>query len=200
MSSPAEELTPLEDIYPGPSPEEREKNAVSPSEHYNETRALKRWKPVYDEVILLHVAGYKNIEIADLVNLTPVRVSQIITSPKAQKAVGQLQTRQFKRIRQNIESKLELLGEEAIENIGQTVQADFDPGSSEKKHQDDVSFDVLALLGYTKKKETGDRGGIRLSPEASDRIASAIEESDQVKRMWEAAEDGEAEVIEEEET
>lgn len=43
----------------------------------------KKWKPIYDQIVLLSVAGRSNKEIAEIVGVTPVHVGNVLRSPQA---------------------------------------------------------------------------------------------------------------------
>lgn len=162
-----------------------------------EDLALQNWKPIHDKIVALALAGYSNNSIAAIVGYSHVRVCQILKDPRAEAAIKALQSRMFDKFHERIEGKLLMLGERAVENIGVTINAEIAPATKAKRHQDNVSFKLLDTLGYGSKQDLnrGNDGGIQLTPEASDRIATAIEKANEAQRIIEQAE--EVEIVEE---
>lgn len=175
------------------NPEGAGPNSVKPGERRAWMVKEENWDVRDEKALLMRIQGYSNPAIADALGVNPARVSQILNSPPAKKALRKLRERLREQAFQNLEDKLLKMGDEAIENIRQTVEyplEDASPGSKAKKHQDDVSFKVLETLGYGKgsaKKET--EGGVKMQSEDADRIREAIAKSDEATEMHEG-EDG----------
>lgn len=162
---------------------------------------IQNWKPMYDRVVALHLAGYKNVNIAAITGYAEAHVSKILNDPRSQKAIKKLQKRLRENFHQRIEDQMLDLGEEAIRNIAETLEADIQAGTKPKKHQDKMSFDLLDRLGHGKKQAESESGsGVKLSDESVDRLANALNKSDEAKRMWEKDEDGEWKEADDEET
>lgn len=148
-----------------------------------ERYAIKKWKPRHSQVVFLHVAGYSNKSIAAQTDFNPEHVSYLLNDPRAQKAIREIEERMFKNFDQRTRRKMQALGDMAIDNIAQTVMADLSDvsvGSKAKKHQDDVSFELLDRIGYGRKQASrpGDDQGTQLPEQVGERLAEAIEKSE----------------------
>lgn len=141
--------------------------------------AVAKWKPLHDTVLALHLSGYKNTSIGAIVGLDPSYVGDLLNDPRAKKAISKLRQRLLDNQVNTLEDKLALLGGEALDNIRQTVTAEIQAGSRAKKHQDKVSFDVLELIGVGQDKEAD--GGMKLSKDASERLAEALDDADKAQ-------------------
>lgn len=145
--------------------------------------AVAKWKPVHDTVLALHMAGYAHKSIAAIVGLSPSHVTDLINDPRAQKAVQKIRKRLFENQLRNLEGKLTMLGDAAVGNLRKTVNADIAPKSKAKKHQDRVSMDVLDMIGVGQDGRGDD--GMKLTKEASERLADAMEKADEAEQTHE---------------
>ena len=134
---------------------------------------MKFFKFKHDKIIIMHLQGMKNYEIADELGLTPTRV----------------RAEMRKAIHVDIEGRMTELGTAALENIAQTIEVKIEPGHRAKKHQDDVSLKLLDRLGYTPRTDrTIDEGGIRMDRDMQERLVIALEDTEDVHAFDEAEE------------
>lgn len=155
-----------------------------------EQAPIKRFKPRHDLVVMLHLRGRQNTEIAEALNLTPQRVYQILQDPKAQMMIEKFRKQIKDSFIQGVEEQLVDLGPAAVENIAKTINTNIPVGARAKKHQDDVSFKLLDRIGFTPKSKEDERDGssARFDRDIQERIASALEQSRQIHAYDEAEE------------
>lgn len=156
---------------------------------------VEYWKPKHDQVVSLHLAGYSNIRIGQIIDYTPEYVSAILCDPRALAAVMEFQRRIRDRSIEDIENYIVELAEKSIRNIAVTVEHEFDPGSKGKEHQDAVGFKLLACLGYDGQRRGEQRvQPIQMSREMEERLVNAMEKTREVDMLIAEAE--EVEVLE----
>ena len=150
---------------------------------------MKFFKFKHDKIIIMHLQGMKNYEIADELGLTPTRVHQVLKDPSAQMQIQKFRAEMRKAIHVDIEGRMTELGTAALENIAQTIEVKIEPGARAKKHQDDVSLKLLDRLGYTPRTDrTIDEGGIRMDRDMQERLVTALEDTENVHAFDEAEE------------
>jgi hypothetical protein len=159
---------------------------------------VKRWKPRHELICLMHVAGRANNEIAPHVGVNQERVSYVINSKRGQARIEALRKQIIGGAARNIEEQLTILGPRAVANIAQTIEAEVPAVGRAKAHQDKVSFELLARIGYGRKDQSGGSGdtGIRLDRDIQERLAGALEKSSEATRIYDM-EAQEAVIIEE---
>lgn len=184
-------MEPPESLSPTASPDEAEQASLDRRAESDDPYTVDKWKPKHNEVLALHLAGYKNKSIAALLDLHADYVSSIINDPRAQRAVSEMQHRQFKNIRMRLERRLARLGDAAVENLEETLTADIEAGTPAKKHQDKMSWRLFdEVFG---EPDEDDTPGPTLSKDTEERIVQALEESEKIRE----AEEVEATVKEE---
>jgi hypothetical protein len=151
---------------------------------------MKFFKTKHDRIVLMHLQGHKNIEIADELGLTPQRVHQVLTDPSALMQINRFRQQLRAKAQSDIEMRMLSLGAAAVGNIAETIEANVPVGSRVKKHQDDVSIKLLDRLGYTPRSDRAkdDEGGIKMDRDLQERLVSAME-STRVVHQYDAAEE-----------
>lgn len=152
-----------------------------------DVKLVKAWKPIHTKIALLSATGMKNIEIAELVEMTPAWVCRILGDPRAERMKEIFVDRLRDSLMTSVRDRIVALAEDALENIEQTVVADVDPDSARKMWQDKVSLEVLNRAGFGKSATPKVSGGIILSKEASDELVEAIKKSDEARRLHEVS-------------
>ena len=146
--------------------------------------AIKNWKVQHDTVVSLHISGYSNKKIAVATGLTEVRVSQVINDPLAKDIIRGVQKSLRMKMEEDIGDKLIVLAEEGAARIGETIEAEFLLGSDQKKHQDNVSIQVLKGTGFLSREfalgETASRPP--LDEMLAERLVTALEKSNEAAR------------------
>lgn len=154
--------------------------------------APKTWRHKYDKVIFLKLAGWEHHQIADEVNLSISRVNVVLNSRPGKERMEMWRKRLEERAMSTIEEDLVSLGKRAVFNIAETINAEVSLKSRAKKHQDTVSFEVLARIGFgkmEKKKIEAPEGISGLPVELQERIATALEKSEEATRIFELPEE-----------
>jgi len=152
-----------------------------------DVKLVKTWKPIHTKIALLSATGMKNIEIAELVGMTPAWICRILGDPRAERLKEAFVERLRDNLMTSMGDRIVALAEDALENIEQTVVADIDPDSARKMWQDKVSLEVLNRAGFGKNAAPRVSGGIVLSKEASDELVEAIKKSDEARRLHEGS-------------
>jgi hypothetical protein len=140
---------------------------------------IKRWKPVHDLIVSLHVSMRSNKEIAEMLGCTPTTVTRVLTDPAAKEKIRIAQESLREKLSQRIEEGLVALCIKALDNIRQTIELEgLAYGSDFKKHQDKVSLEVLKGRGFLNKEPPAYRQGISLDSALATRLIEAIKESE----------------------
>ena len=163
-----------------------------------------QWKPIHDQMIALHIAGYSIDLIAKSVNRARNTVAGVIHDPRAQKAIEFARKRTFSTIMTAVDDQMVVLGVKAIENIAETIttpvrDSEGKPaiGTRAKVHQDNISFELLSRIGFGKGGQQEEAGGLRLSPETEKKLVAGIERATKAESEYKKAEDVEFEVVSE---
>ena len=149
--------------------------------------APKQWRHKYDKIVFLKLQGWTHAQIADEVNLSISRVNIVLNSRPGKERMELWRSRLEERTMLTIEEDLMSLGKRAVKNIAETINADVGMKSRAKKHQDSVSFEVLARIGFnkTEKKPVDPGSGLGgLRPDLQERIAEALEKSEEATRIY----------------
>lgn len=150
---------------------------------------MKFFKFKHDKIILMHLQGMKNYAIADELGLTPQRIYQVLADPSAQLMIDRFRRAVRKKAHEDIETRMTVLGADAVENIAETIEAIVPVGSRIKKHQDDVSFKLLDRIGYTPKSDrAGEDAGMKMDRDMQERLVTALEQTKTVHAFDEAEE------------
>lgn len=148
---------------------------------------VKRWKPRHDIMVLMHVAGKDNNEIAAHLGILPQRVSNVLNTRRGAARVAEMRERILGSVEEEIEAKLTTLGPKAVENIRRTIVAET-PASSlrAKAHQDKVSFELLSRIGFGRRDGNGNggEGGIKLDRDMQERLVAGLEKSAEATRIY----------------
>lgn len=150
---------------------------------------IKRFKPRHDLVVLLHMQGRKNVEIAKSLDMTPEHVHGVLQDPKALMMIEKYRLQVQTHFMDDVETRLLGLGAAAAENIAETIEAEVPIGSRVKKHQDEVSFKLLDRIGFTPKTRGDDGGGaVKFDRDIQERLAKALEHTRQIHEYDEVEE------------
>lgn len=155
---------------------------------------IKNWKPRHENVVILHLNGWGNDEIAKHLRITPVRVAQILQDPQAMI----LKAAVMKRVRENlsgdITDRLLELTELSVEKIAETLEATFVLGTDPKKHQDNVALQIVKGKGFLSGAEVpAETRDPQIPVSLLERFTAAMEKSNEAKRLH----SGESNVIKE---
>lgn len=143
---------------------------------------IVNWTPKHELVVQLSLANWDAKDIAEEVGLTPTRVSQILQDPRAKKTRNAVIEKIRERMGENLEEQLANLRQTALDQLSLTVCAPFDVGTRAKIHQDNVCLDLLK--GHLKGDESkGDSSGDKVPVELLDKIVSAMDRSNEAKRL-----------------
>jgi len=143
---------------------------------------IKNWTIKHDTVVSLHCSMHSNEEIAEMVDFTSQRVSQILNDPQGKRMIREHQERLRERLFGNMEDELVDLCVDAVRNLKDTVSLEgLSVGSDFKKHQDKVSLELLKGNGLLSKDRDIDRRRQAEIPKLlAERIATALEKTAKV--------------------
>ena len=148
------------------------------------SKQVQIWKPAHDQVVAYHVMGYNNKQIASLTGYSYDHVSDLLNDPRARKAITEAQKRMRGEMMSGIGDRMIGLAEVGVRGLARTVNAEFEPGTRAKAHQDSVTFGLLDRIGYGKKTEvTTHKGSIQLSAESEERLVGALEKANKVNEI-----------------
>lgn len=161
-------------------------------EAVNPLAPVKKWSHRHEMIVYYHVVHMMNgNQIAEIVNLSPGRVSQILNDPYAVKRIKEVRDKIRVSILENVDLRLTRLGDQALQNLEHTLNRkdlDLVLHTDQKKHQDNLSFNVLTKLGMI-GKEDGDKdkdsGNKELTAPLMKKVLYALEksnEADEIRR------------------
>jgi hypothetical protein len=122
-------------------------------------------------------------EVAEATGYSRENVRTVLRDPRAQQAAEVLRKRILGGAMSQIEERMGGLGIQALKNIATTINTTVDVGTRAKKHQDDVSFELLARIGFGRKESDKEAGGIHLPKEEAQQLVAAIEKSNTARRI-----------------
>ena len=157
----------------------------------------KRWSPVYDQVVLLSVAGRSNTEIAKIFEFTPQHVSNIITTPQAALIRAEVSRKLRERAADTIPEKLEAAAAKAAQRVKDVIEDD-DLFERSPFAVVDRSLKVLQATGYIKGEQ--DRAPIRertlvIPAELALRMLEGMARIDEAQKRLPPAQDVDFEVV-----
>ncbi len=157
---------------------------------------IVQWKPIHDQIVALHIAGYGCDAIGTIVGRSKGNVAAVLKDPRAKKATAIARKHTYGSIMNAVGDRMVALGEKAVDNIADTINAELHDedgkvavGSKAKTHQDNVSFALLERIGFGRnQKEEGDNG-LKLSPETEKKLVEGIEKAIEANVAYEAIEE-----------
>lgn len=149
---------------------------------------IKTWTYQHEQVVMLHIAGKANDEIAELTDYTTTRVSQILNDPQAERVKALAIRKLRSSMTENLEGQLLELAEESAKRLGETIKADFALGTRAKHHQDKMSLDLLKGTGFLNKEKPDDTDRRRdpLPEKRVNRLVDALEVSNEAAKLHRA--------------
>jgi len=161
----------------------------------NTLTPIAKWTVEHEQIVSLHIGRWSNERIAEHFDLTPVRISQILSDPQARQIVKEAILAIRAKMRETLEDGLAELAVKGMKRIAETINFEFSPLDEGKKHQDRLSFD-LAKLVYT-NREGAIEDAPPLDAASFKRLTEAIEDSNAANKLIQEAEF--VEVVEEDE-
>ena len=144
---------------------------------------IRRWTPKHEEVVQLHVMGLTNTEIESKTKYKSARVAQIIADPTARRLIESVVARMRERMIEDIDGGLLDLSIDALKRLAETIKyEEFTPGSEAKKHQDNLSLNLLKGVGFLGNGRNSEEDRERESPlntALSTRLIVALEEANE---------------------
>lgn len=149
-------------------------------------RPLKEWEP--DKLstralqaVLLRAGGFKNKDVARLMDLDPATVSVFVGHPYGKKIIAAMMVHQSVKVL-DIKSKLEFYAHEMLDHTFGLAMQDQDLNNVQK-----VTFSLLDRAGYGPKStiehETKESASLANNSHLLSRIGDALSESKAVERV-----------------
>ncbi len=144
---------------------------------------IKSWKPIYDQMVLMYVAGGTYEKIAEEVEYSVTRVSVVLKSELGIARIREIMTRLNDRVIASVGDRFIRLTQQAANNLEVTINADIPIQALKAKiHQDNVSFKLLELVGFGKHGDNKPRTEQPLlSKDGEDKLIKAIARADEAK-------------------
>lgn len=147
----------------------------------------KKWKADYDRVVAYHVTGKKNVEIATILGMTPVHVSNILNLERAQQLKAKLEQMLRERMETNIPDTLEYVARKTTERIKQMIDND-DLFEKSPFAVIDRGMDILKGLNHLKGGGNGAspinvERAIIVSGDNAAALASGFDKADEARRI-----------------
>lgn len=172
------------ELVEAPIVPELEENRVRRAARINRPKwEPKVWHPVYEEIVLLDIMGYKNTVIAEMKGFTVVHVSNILNTPQA-KIIRQLTLKRMEQKREEtIEQRLERLTHDAMARVEDTIRND-DLAAKNPLGLFDRAITVLKATNKIKEvAPTVNNNTMIVSDEALDKLMRAVKQSDEAKAL-----------------
>jgi len=88
----------------------------------------KKWHPVYEEVVMLDIMGYKRTEIADMKGFTPAHITNICNCKRAEMirelVSSKIRATVLEKSERTIEERMEAVTSKAVERIEAVIEND----------------------------------------------------------------------------
>lgn len=156
----------------------RSKGSTGPSRGH--LAPIQNWKVRHDKIVLLHLAGLSNKEIAAALDLTEQRVSQVLQDPLAKQIIAAGRDAIRKKLLSDVEDRIVHLAHRSLENIEETVNAEISPLHPMKRHQDKLGLELLSMIGYH-RAPAPTPAGPSVPAEVFERLTRALERSERVR-------------------
>jgi len=150
--------------------------------------APKTWRPIYDQMIIMHIMGSKQTDIAEKLERTVVNVNNVLNCPQAQLIIKLLRDNVLKDAQATIGENIEASASKAAERMRAYIH---DDGAYEKNPgaMVDRGLKILSAMGHTKTGE-GSGHGINVGGNAffvdgdgMDKLVKALEDSKRAALM-----------------
>ncbi len=156
---------------------------------------LVQWRPIHDQIIALHIAGYGPDAIVETLGKCRSTVIKTIKDPRGQKIFEIARKRTFSKVMENVEDRMAVLGVQAVDNIAltineQVIDSEGKPaiGTKAKIHQDNISFELLSRIGFGRSQTQAEGGSVKFSPEAEKKLIDGIEKARKAETEFKKAE------------
>ena len=146
----------------------------------------KKWKPIYEEMLLLSVAGKSNGEIAEFYGYTAQQISNILSSPIAQAKKSEIVNRINEDFQKNEEQKLKEIAAKSIDRIRDLI-FDDEKAKNAPFAMFDRSVTLLKAVGKLNSGESGPRvthNTIVIGKEIRRNLLEGIEKANRVAELY----------------
>lgn len=142
----------------------------------SQEQGLESWQPQnfhtrHKHIVMLHVAGMRNCDIAEQLGYTESRVSQILTDPRAKEMVARMSTEFIEQLTIETQDRIQGAALEAFEKVLYLMRH-----AESERIQQVSAFDILDRAGFKPKEQ---QISAKLVIEGSDvkRLIAALQES-----------------------
>lgn len=84
----------------------------------------KKWKPIYEEIVLLSAGGKSNEEIAENLGYTSQQISNILGTPQAKETLSKISSRAREHFQVTFSERVEVLADRALSNMEKVLTED----------------------------------------------------------------------------
>ncbi len=156
---------------------------------------LVQWRPIHDQIITLHIAGYGPDAIVETLGKCRSTVIKTIKDPRGQRIFEIARKRAFSKVMENVEDRMAVLGVRAVDNIAQTINeqvidSEGKPaiGTKAKIHQDNISFELLSRIGFGRSQTQAEGGVLKFSPETEKKLVDGLKKARKAEIEFKEAE------------
>lgn len=138
----------------------------------------------YLRIVALHISGHNHAEIAETLGVSENTVLNALSSAEGIALVQEAKRRMRENVFGRIEAELIDLANISVDNLRETVEAKFVPGSRGKIHQDQIGLKLLGVIGYT-EESLGERkrGNLQVSKELGERLLGALDKANESQEV-----------------
>jgi hypothetical protein len=139
----------------------------------------RSWKPRHRLIVAMHLAGFKNIEIASRLNMTKDRVSSILSDPRARAELQTFAPLVAKNLA-DVHLKMQLVAPEMLDTLIDQVRTSTDERIVQK-----AAFGLLDRAGYTPLQKISISKAPNLDPRVEGRLLDALRETEAIEADYE---------------
>jgi hypothetical protein len=150
---------------------------MNPMMHPRKFRARHRL------VVAMHLAGFKNNEIAERLRFTKERVSQILSDPRAKLEIERLAPEVARNVA-DVHLKMQLVAPEMLDILIDQARTSVDEKVVQK-----AAFGLLDRAGYTPVHKVSISKAPNLDPRVEGRLLDALRESETLEADYEIYEE-----------
>lgn len=151
---------------------------------------IKNWKPWMTKIVILHMAGMGNEAIAAQFPskkdpnkfLSKERVSQIINDEQGQQMIRGMNAQVKRSMEENLEEGMLSLAEKSMKRLEETIGAEFNLTSDQKKHQDHVALSLVKNF-ISGEKENAKTNQAPVSEQLAERFITALEKANEARGL-----------------
>lgn len=150
----------------------------------------KKWRPEYDRMVFMSVAGFSNKQIGERLGYTKEHVSNVLNLAQAEQLREEIQKRMREEAYQDLPKRLNEIAAKTVERMHMLVHND-DIFERSPFQVIDRGMDILKGLGHLKHGNTDHEAGgtvvnhgtIVVSDKLMERFVAGLEKSEEARQL-----------------